>query len=85
MALGDGKLADAGQAVHLSGILVAEQGGSFAVAQGEFPVGVLVIFINIILEGTGHRPERKNLFVGFFITEDKHSVFIVIPMSGNLI
>ena len=83
MTLGDGKLADTGQAVHLAGILIPKQRGSLAVTQGQFPVAVLGGLVYVVLEGTGHGTQGENLIVLFFISQDKHAFFIMIPVIGD--
>lgn len=86
MTLGDGKLADTDQAVHLAGVLVAEQGGRLAQAHGQVAVGPLPVQIHLILEGAGHRPQGKAL-LGFVIgvAQNEHAVQIVVPVAGDLI
>ena len=49
----------------LDGILIAEQGGSLAVTQGQIPIGMLRRLIHIILEGTGHGTEGKHFLIRF--------------------
>ncbi len=46
---------------------------------------MLFRLINIILERTSHGPQRKHLLVFFLITQHKHSICIVVPMTGNFI
>ena len=86
MALGDGELADTDQAVHLTGILVAEQGGRLAQTHGQIAVGTLAVQVHLILEGAGHGTQREALLglVGR-IAHDEHTVQIVIPVAGDLI
>ena len=43
MSLGDGELADADQAVHLTGVLVAEQGGCLAQTHGQVAVAAAAV------------------------------------------
>ena len=60
-ALGNGELADTDEAVHLAGILIAEQSGGLAQAHGQVAVGPLAIQVYLILEGAGHRPQGEAL------------------------
>ena len=86
MALGDGELAHTDQAVHLAGILVAEQGGRLAQPHGQVTVGALAVQIHLILEGAGHGPQGKallRLVIG--VAQHEHTVQIVIPVAGNFI
>ncbi len=85
MTLGNGKLAHPGQSVHLAGILVAEQRGSLAVAQGQIAVGMLGGFIHIVLERAGHGTQGKNFLVLLLVSHDKHTVLVVVPVAGNLV
>ena len=86
MALGNGELADADQAVHLAGILVAEQGGGLAQTHGQVAVGPLAVQVDLILERAGHGTHGKT-FLGFIIriAQNEHAVQIVVPVAGDLI
>ena len=85
MPLRNGKLAHTGQTMHFAGILIAEQGGSLTVAQRQVTVGMLLCFVDIILEGAGHWTERQYLFVAVLISQHEHTIGIMIPMPGNFI
>ena len=86
MPLGDGELADADKAVHLAGILVAEQGGRFTQAHGQIPIAPLPVQVHLILEGAGHGPEGEAILgLVVRVTHDEHAVPIVVPMAGDLI
>ena len=85
MSLRDCKLTNSCQAVHLTGILVTEQCGCLAVTQRQITVAVLFCFVYIVLERACHRTKCKYFFVCLFITENEHSVFVMIPVSGDLV
>ena len=85
VAFGNRELADTGQTMHFTGILITEQSGSFTVAQRQIAVTVLFCFVYIILERTGHRTKRIDFFIFFLISKDKHTILVVIPVSGNLV
>ena len=59
MALGNGELADPNEAVHLAGVLVAEQGGGLTQPHGQIPVRPGTVQEHLILEWTGHGPQCK--------------------------
>ena len=86
MTLGDRELTHADQAVHLAGILVAEERRGFAQTHGQVAVGALTVEIHLILEGAGHGTQRE-AFLRFVVrvTQHEHTVQIVIPVTGNLI
>ena len=46
---------------------------------------MLFCFVYIILERTCHRTKCKYLFVIFLVTKYEHTVFVMIPVSGDLI
>ena len=87
MALGDGELAHADQAVHLAGILVAEQRArSRRQAHGQIAVGTAAVQIHLILEGAGHRAQGEALLrLVMRIAQHEHAVQIVIPVAGDLV
>ncbi len=85
MALGNGELADTDQAVHLAGVLVAEQGRRLTQAHGQVTVAAAAVQIDLILEGAGHGTQRKALLgVVIRITDDEHAVQIMVPVTGDL-
>ena len=86
MSLGDGELADTDQAVHLAGVLVAEQGGRLAQTHGQVAVAAAAVQEHLILERAGHGTQGKALLrlVGG-IAHDEHAVQIVIPVAGDLV
>lgn len=82
MALGDGELAHPDQAVHLAGILVAEQGGGLPQTHGQIPVAAAPVQEYLILEGAGHGTQREALFrLVHGVAKHKHTVQIVIPVA----
>ena len=86
VAFGDGELAHTDQAVHLAGILIAEEGGRLAQAHGKIPVAPGAVQKHLVLEGAGHGTQGKallGLIVG--IAQDEHAVAVVIPVAGDLI
>ena len=83
MSLGNGKLTHTGQSVHLAGILVTEQSGSLAHAVRQITVGLLRILIAVVLERAGHRTQCQHLLVLLLIAKNKHTLFIMIPVTGN--
>ena len=85
MALGNGELTHADQAVHLARILVAEQGRGLAQTHGQVTVGTGAVQIDLILEGAGHRTQGEallGLVVG--VADDEHAVEVVIPVTRDL-
>ena len=84
MPFGNGELTDADQSVHLSRILVAEQGRGFIVAQRQIPVGAGFVQVCLILERTGHGAQGQTIRV-VGVADDKHTVQIVIPVARNFI
>ena len=85
MTLGDGELAHADQAVHLTGGFVAEECGGLVIAQGQVAVGALLVEVCLILKRTGHRTKRVDVILRVGIAEDEHAVLVVIPVSADLI
>ena len=86
VALGDGELADSDQAVHLAGVLVAEEGRGLAQTHGQVTVGPAAVQENLVLEGAGHGTQGEallGLVVG--VAQDEHAVQIVVPVAGDLI
>ena len=85
MTFGYGELTDTGKSVHLAGILITEQRRSLSIAQGQIPVGFLACFINIVLERTRHGTQGKYFLVLFLVSQHKHTIRIMVPVSGNFI
>ena len=86
MSLGDGELADADQAVHLTGVLVAEQGGCLAQTHGQVAVAAAAVQEHLILERAGHGTQGKALLrLIRGIAHDEHAVQIMIPVTGDLV
>ena len=85
MSLGDSKLPDTNQAVHLTGCFVSKQRGGFTVTQRQITVAPHSVKVSLILEGTGHGTKGKYFLVLFFVAENEHAVLIMIPVPGNLI
>ena len=86
MALRDGELTHTDQAVHLAGVLVAEQGRGLAQTHGQLTVGALAVQVDLILEGAGHGTQGKallGLVVG--IAQDEHAVQVVVPVAADLV
>ena len=83
MALGNGKLANTGQSVHLAGILVAEKCGGLAVSAWQVAVGLGALFVYVILEWAGHGAQCEHFVVLLLVTQHEHSFFVVIPVIGN--
>ena len=46
---------------------------------------MLRCLVYIILEGTGHGTQGKHFLVLFFIAQNEHAVFVVIPVPGDLV
>ena len=85
MSLGNSKLTNSCQAMHLSGILITEQCGGLAETDRQITVAVLLCFVYIVLERTCHRTKCINLFVLLLITKYEHTIFVMIPVSGDLV
>ena len=85
MTFGNGELTNSCQTMHLTGILITEQCRCFSIAERQITIAMLFCFVYIILERTCHRTKCKYLFVCFFITQNKHAVFVMIPVSGDLV
>ena len=72
--------------MHLTGILVAEQGGSFAQTHRQIAVGSCSVQVDLILEGASHRTQRKALLALVIgVAHNEHTVTIVIPVAGDLV
>ena len=74
------------EAVHLAGVLVAEQGGRLAQPHGQVPVGPLAVEEHLILEGAGHGTQGEallGLVIG--VAQDEHAVQVVVPVAGDLV
>ena len=85
MSLGNGKLADTDQAVHFTGILVAEQRGGLTHAHRQVTIGTCAVQIDLILERAGHRTQGKAfLRLIIWVAHDEHAVKIMIPVTRNL-
>ena len=86
MSFGDRELSDTNQTVHFTGRFISEQGRSFRQTHRQITIGTLFIQIYLILEGAGHRTQGET-FLCFImrITHDKHTIEIVIPVTGNFI
>ena len=61
------KLAHSGKSVHFPGILCPEQSGSLAHPVRKIAIGLLCIFIDEILERTGHGPKGIDFLILFLI------------------
>ena len=85
MSLRDCKLTNSCQTMHLTGVLITEQCGCFAVTKRQVTVAVLFCFVYIVLEWTCHRTESIYFFVFLFVTKNEHTVFVMIPVSGDLV
>ena len=86
MAFGDRELTHADEAVHLAGILVAEQRRGLAQAHRQVAVGALAVQVDLILERAGHRAQGEALLrLVIRVAEDEHAVEIVIPVAGDLV
>ena len=86
MTLGDRELTHADQAVHLAGVLVAEQRGRFTKAHRQVSVRAAAVQEDLILERAGHRTQSEALLrLILRVTHDEHAVEIVIPVAGDLI
>ena len=85
MAFGNGELTYTDQAVHFAGSLVAEQGGSLVIPQGQVAVGTLAVQVCLILEGAGHGTQGEHFVVLFLVAQHEHAVFIVIPVAADLV
>ena len=86
VTLGDGELAHTDEAVHLAGVLIAEEGRGLAQAHGQVPVAAAPVQEDLVLEGAGHGTQGKallGLVVG--IAQDEHAVQIVVPVAGDLV
>ena len=81
MAFGNSELADTDEAMHLAGILIAEQGGSFAQTHGKIAVAAGAVEEYLVLERAGHGTQGKT-FLGFIvgIAQYKHPIQIMIPV-----
>ena len=85
MSLGNGKLTNSCQAMHLTGILITEQCGGLTETDRQITVAVLLCFVYIVLERTCHRTKCINFFVLLLITKYEHTIFVMIPVSGDLV
>ena len=83
MTFGDCELTYTCQAVHFSGILITEQSGCFTVTKRQITVAVLFCLVYIVLERVCHRTKCKYFFVCLFITENEHTIFVMIPVTGK--
>ena len=86
VALGDGELAHPNQAVHLAGVLVAEQGGGLPQAHGQVPVAAAPVQEHLVLEGAGHGPQGEALLgLVHGVAQDEHAVQVMIPVARDLV
>ena len=85
MTFGDRELTHTCQTMHFPGILITEQSGCFTVTKRQITIAVLFCFVYIVLEWACHRTKRKYFFVCFFVAENEHALFVMIPVSGNLV
>ena len=83
--LRDCKLTYTGKSMHFPGVLISKQSRSLAVTQRQLSVAVLAGLVHIVLEWAGHRPQSIDLFIFLLIPKYKHSIFVMVPMSRNLI
>ena len=79
------KLAHTSQAVHFTGILITEQCWCLTITAWQVTIGFLACLVNIVLEWTGHRTKGKYFLILFLIAKNKHTFFVVIPVTGNLV
>ena len=85
MSFRNRKLTYTCQTMHFAGILVTEQSRCFTVTKWQGTVAVLFSFVYIVLEWACHWTKCKYFFICFFISEDEHTVFVMIPVTGNLV
>ena len=72
--------------MHLTGVLIAEQGGRLAQTHGQIAVAAAPVQIHLILERAGHGTQGEALLrLVHGIAQNKHAVQIVIPVAGDLI
>ena len=71
--------------MHLTGILITEQCGGLTETDRQITVAVLLCFVYIVLERTCHRTKCVNFFVFLLVSKYEHSVFVMIPVSGDLV
>ena len=85
MTLGNRKLPYTDKTVHFAGGFVPEKSRCFVISQGQIPVRTGSVKICLILERTGHGTERKHLVILFLVTEYKHPLFIMFPVTADFI
>ena len=78
-------MADADESVHLAAALVAEQRRGLAVSDRQVAVALEPVVVDRILEGTGHRTQRKDFVVLALVADDEHAVLVVVPVPGHLV
>ena len=71
--------------MHFTRVFITEQGRCFAKTNWQITVGMLCCLVYIILEWAGHWTKCKYFFIFFFITQNKHTVLVMIPVSGDLV
>ena len=79
--------------MHLSGILITEQGRCLTHAVWQITVRFLTSLVYIILEWAGHWTECKDVITGnavaflifIILTENEHTLFVMSPVIGNLV
>ena len=86
MTFRDGELTHTNQTVHLTGVLVAEEGRGFAQTHRQVAVRAGAVEVDLILERAGHRAQRKALF-GFvvWVAQYKHAIQVVIPVTADFV
>ena len=85
MPVGKRKLPYADKPVHLAARLFAVKRARFRIATGQIAVAFQPVFINHVLERTGHGSKRKHLVVHNLVAYNEHAVAVVIPMPAQLV
>ena len=71
--------------MHFTRVFCTEQCRCFTHSVWKVTVRMLFIFVYKILEWTCHWTKCKYFFIHFFVPHYEHSIFVVIPVSRNLV
>ena len=86
MSFRDSELTHADQTVHFAGVFITEERGRFVESHWEVAIGTFPVQVDLVLERAGHRTQGETLALFIVrISEDKHAVEIVIPVTGDFI
>ena len=85
MTFGNCELTNSDKSVHLAACFISEKCWSFIVTERKISVWTLTIKISLILERASHRTKCKYFIIFFRITEYKHTVHIVVPVTADFV